>query len=50
MYDDASPYAYMHYYNSFPPRSPPQTPTRPEPVVNYDVRFIEGERMGNKCM
>ncbi|WOO78082.1 Alpha-protein kinase vwkA [Vanrija pseudolonga] len=53
MYDDSSSgySAYSSYYAAYPPRSPPPTPPRPEPVVNYNVRYIEsdGLRM-RKCI
>lgn len=52
MYDDSSSgYSYAHYYTSFPARSPPPTPPRPEPVTGYDIRYLpsDSERMG-KCM
>jgi len=49
--DDSSSYSsYTHYYSSYKPRSPPKTPPRADPVLSYDVQFIEGGGSRGKCM
>lgn len=43
-----STYTYASFYGAYPPRSPPPTPPRPEPVTGYNIRFVDlmAERTG----
>lgn len=42
MFDDSSSgYSYMSYYSAYPPRSQAPTPPRPDPITQYDVRYID---------
>lgn len=41
---------FSDYHTYYKPRSPPATPPRAEPVLGYEIKFIEGGGSQGKCM